>query len=96
MCVSLTPGRAQKLIKACQKLLQNACPMTIREVAKVLGLMTSSFPGVMFGPLHYRSLEMDKTNALQSKGNFEGKMSISQESITDVKSVVDNIPTRGL
>ncbi len=86
MCVSLTPERAQKLIEACQKLLQNACP-TIREVAQVLGMMTSSFPGVMFGPLHYRSLDMDKINALkQSKGNFEGKMSMSQESITEVKS----------
>jgi hypothetical protein len=29
--------------------------------------MTSSFPGVMFGPLHYRSLEMDKTNAFKQK-----------------------------
>jgi hypothetical protein len=92
MCVSLTPERAQKLIEACQKLLQNACP-TIREVAQVLGMMTSSFPGVMFGPLHYRSLDMDKTNALkQSKGNFEGKMSMSQESITEVKWWITSLP----
>jgi hypothetical protein len=36
---------------------------------------------------------MDKTNALkQSKGNFEGKMSISQESITDVKWWITSLP----
>jgi hypothetical protein len=59
----------------------------------VLGMMTSSFPGVMFGPLHYRSLDMDKTNALkQSKGNFEGKMSMSQESITEVKWWITSLP----
>lgn len=92
MCVSLTPERAQRLIDACQKLIKTVCP-TIREVAQVLGLMTSSFPGVMFGPLHYRSLEMDKTNALkQNKGNFEGKMSISHESMADVKWWITSIP----
>ena len=63
MWVSLTPERAQKLVEACCKLLNNPRP-TIREVAQVLGLMTPSFLGVMFGPLHYRSLQMDKTTAL--------------------------------
>ena len=85
MCVSLTPERAQRLIEACQKLTKTVCP-TIREVAQVLGLRTSSFSGVTFGPLQYRSLEMDKTNALkQNKGNFYGKVSISHESTADVK-----------
>ena len=59
MQVSLTQERALKLKEACVNLLATTSPC-IRTVAKVLGLMTSSFPGVMCGPLHYRVLEMEK------------------------------------
>ena len=71
MTVKLTPDRALKLKTAC----------LIRDVARLLGLMTSSFPGVMYGALHYRALEMDKTCALkQNKGNFDRPMTLSSVS----------------
>ena len=60
MQVSLTLERAFKLRNACENLLATASPC-IRDVAQVLGLMTSSFPGAIYGPLHHKSLEMDKT-----------------------------------
>ena len=64
MTVALTGEQAVKVKAACQQLLQEKA-ITIREVAKVLGLLTSSLPGVLYGPLHYRSIEMDKTQALK-------------------------------
>ena len=92
MWVSLTPERAQKLVKACCKQQNNPHP-TIREVPQVLGLMTSSFPGVIFGPLHYRSLEMDKANTLkENKGNFDKRMHMSHDSISDIKWWITSIP----
>ena len=63
MQVSPTPDKALKLKQAATDLLNCRNP-TIREVAKVLGLIVSSFPGVAYGPLHYRYLEQDKTAAL--------------------------------
>ena len=93
MQVSLTPERALKLKDACENLLAAASP-SIRDVAQVLGLMTSSFPGVMYGPLHHKFLEMDKTRALQlHKGNFDKNMNLSQEAITDLKWWVTALPT---
>ena len=66
MTVALTGGQAVKVKEACQQLLKE------KVLAKVLGLLTSSLPGVLYGPLHYRSLEMDKTQALKSnQGNFD-------------------------
>jgi len=53
MRVSLTPEKAVKVKLACQAILEHATP-SIRDAAKVLGLLTSSFPGVLLGPLHYR------------------------------------------
>ena len=69
MQVSLTPDRALKLKDACENLLAIVSP-SIRDVAQVLGLMTSSFPGVMYGPLHHKFLEMDKTRALKLHREF--------------------------
>ena len=93
MQVSLTPERALKLKEACENLLATASPC-IRNVAQVLGLMSSSFPGVMYGPLHHKFLEMNKTQALKiHHGNFDKNMSLSQEAITDLKWWVDALPT---
>ena len=63
MTVALTGEQAVKVKEACQQLLQEKS-ITIQEVAKVLGLLTSSLPVVLYGPLHDRSIEMDKTQAL--------------------------------
>ena len=62
-------------------MLLSPCPL-IREVAQVVGLLTSTFPGIMYGPLHYRWTEMDKTRALQKleiRGNFDKPMRLSTE-----------------
>jgi hypothetical protein len=32
----------------------------IRTVAQLLGSMTASFPGVMYGPLYFRQIELEK------------------------------------
>ena len=91
--MSLTPERALKLKNACENLLATASPC-IRDVAQVLGLMTSSFPGVMYGPLHHKFLEMDKTQALKiNKGNFDKNMSLSPEATTDLKWWVSELET---
>ena len=93
MKVTLTPERALKLKNACKNLLAAASPC-ITNVAQVLGLMASSFPGVMYGPLHHKFLEMDKTQALKiNKGSFDKNMSLSMEAITDLKWWVNELDT---
>ena len=67
MTVKLTPERVLKLKTACLENLEATTPH-IGDVARLLGLMTSSFPGVMYGALHYRALEMALKH---NKGNFE-------------------------
>ena len=59
---------------------------TLRYVAKVIGLMTSSLPRVKYGAAHYKYLEQDKTNALKiSKGWFDGMMILFPQSMSDVQ-----------
>ena len=46
---------------------------TFRQVAEVIGILVSNFPGAQYGPLHYRHLERDKYLALvANKGDYGG------------------------
>ena len=91
MTVKLTPERALKLKTARLENLE-ATTTLIRDVARLLGLMTSSFPGIMYGALHYRALEMEKTCALkQNKGNFDRLMTLSSEAKSDIQWWIDSI-----
>ena len=56
MTICLPPVKAATVQQACENLLNQDNP-TIREVARVIGLTVSSFPGVEFDELHLRYLE---------------------------------------
>jgi hypothetical protein len=87
MIVKLTPEKALALKSDCDLFLKK-CPgnFVIREVAQIIGKIVSCFPGVLHGPLYYRHLERGKTSALaKNKGNFDAKMTLSKESILELK-----------
>ena len=93
MKVFLTAEKTEKIILACQQLLKKSI-ISIREVAQVIGLLVSSLPAVQYGPLFYRSLEIDKNTALQqNNGNYEANMTLSSESISELRWWVTNLPT---
>ena len=76
---------------ACHALLTNPSP-AIRELARVVGKIVSSFPGVMYGPLYYRLLERDKILALQTIcWNFDKHMSLSLEAKSELSWWINNI-----
>ena len=85
MTVTLPREKALALQHVCQVLLNTALP-TIREVACVLGKMVSSFPGVKYGPLHYRHTEQDKIRALRNnQWNFDKRMSLSRRAKSELE-----------
>ncbi|XP_074629610.1 uncharacterized protein LOC141887255 [Acropora palmata] len=93
MTVQLTKSRKQKLKTACLTLV-NKEPCTIQSVAEVIGVIVSSFPGVEHGPLHYRSLERDKSHALrENKGNFGSSMILSPSSRAELNWWISNVDT---
>ena len=95
MTITLTGRKAQTLQIACKTLLEHPAP-TISEVARVIGKIVSSFPGVLYGPLHYRQLEHDKTTALQNnRWNFDKHMSLSPAARVEltwwISHVIDSV-----
>ena len=65
MTVSLTQDKKTKIKTLLSSLLENSCCVKIREVAKVIGHLISGLPGVKYGALYYRNLEMIKVAALK-------------------------------
>ena len=91
MTVSLTQEKAQRLSDACTELLNMASP-TIRSVAQVVGSMVAAFPGVQFGPLYYRQIELDRAQALKlNKWNYEAHMQLSQRAKDDLLWWIQNV-----
>lgn len=89
--IQLTDSKKNKTKDLCQHVL-SAKVLSIRQVAKLLGTLTSAFPGVKFGPLHYRSLERCKIAALKkAKGNFDANMLLSQLAAQDIQWWINNI-----
>ena len=64
MEITLTDTKKETLKTCCSKLLHKN-NQTIRYVAKVIDLITSSLPGEKYGAVQYKYLEQDKTNALK-------------------------------
>ena len=91
MTVRLTIEKKQKIKNACTA-LQERSKYTIREVASVLGLLVSSFPDVMYGPLYYRQLEREKSHAIKdNNGNYEAFMSLSPDAKAELQWWIKNI-----
>ena len=59
MIVTPTGEKVQRILSVCTTLLKTQMP-TIKQVAKVIGILVSNFPSAQYGPLHYRYLEPDK------------------------------------
>ena len=93
MTIRLPPAKTSYVKKACLD-LQNRTQFTIRELAHVIGLIVSSLPGVQFGELHYRQLEINKTSALASnKGNYDAIMQLTPFCKVELTWWIEHIET---
>lgn len=90
MEIHLTQEKITKLKNACLEILNTPKP-TLRSIARLLGLMTSNFPGVMYGPLHYRKLDMALTRGLGPQRDFEKHIDLHDEVLEDIQWWIKNL-----
>ena len=90
MRVTLPGNKSSDIKEACMDLYNDRKP-TIRKVAQVIGKIVATFPASQYGPLHYRSLEMEKITALKRKGPFDRPMYLSDKAKSELKWWIDNI-----
>ena len=91
LSISLPQGRIQKLTDFAKYLLCKESPF-IRKVARLIGLMISSFPASEKGKLFYRRIEIAQTEALSCCNNdFDSHMSIFGKARDQISWWADNI-----
>ncbi|CAC5367626.1 unnamed protein product [Mytilus coruscus] len=89
--IFLTDEKIDKIISLGKVLLKQKF-VTVRCLASFIGLVVHAFNAVSVGPLHYRNMERNKVEALNScNGDFDSEIFITEESKTEFIWWVNNI-----
>ena len=93
MTIYISAKRKIKILQNCSTLLITPT-QTIRMVVAVVGTIVAALPGVKYGALFYRHLEICKNQGLQQHaGNFDKPITLSPEAINDIHWWYNNINT---
>ena len=91
MQVTLPDDKISKVKLECSNLM-NASVITIRDLAKVIGILVSCFPAVLWGPLYYRNLDADKIEALRlNYGNFDALTVLGNKAKPELLWWINNV-----
>jgi len=91
MTVQLTLEKKQKYIQSCKELIQ-CQSVPIRTLAKVIGQLVSTFPGVKYGPLHYREMEKAKICSLQmNEQDYDAVVQINSDIKSELAWWIENL-----
>ena len=91
MHITLTLEKKEKLKDMCSTLLSEPV-ITINELSQIIGKLVSSFPGVEFGKLYYRQLEIEKNIALKANmGNYDASLSLTSRAQSELRWWVENV-----
>lgn len=91
MQIELTKEKRNLILEKAEKLkAKPTCK--IRELAQLIGILIAACPGVEYGFLYTKNLERNKYLALiQAKSNFDKRMEISPDSLSDIKWWIKSI-----
>ena len=78
MTLSLPKEKLLKVQNHCQEILENG-KVTVRELSKLIGRLSSTAIAVLPAPLHYRHLQHQQIQKLICHNSFEEKVEISVE-----------------
>ena len=76
MTVSLSLNKIHKIKELLQSTL-NKTFISVRQLASIIGTLVATFPGVAYGPLYYRELELLKINSLKQSKNYKRRILLS-------------------
>ena len=90
MTLALPRDKVRKVKKECQSVL-NYPQVTVRELAKLIGHLTSTIQAVFPGPLHFRHLQGDKNKSLAQFGSYDSLIQLSPYALEELVLWRDNL-----
>ena len=88
--LQLPAVKLEKIVSACKALLAKHQP-SVRDAAKVTGRLVSTLPAVNYLEMHYRSLELCRTQAWSGSLDYDKTLSLSSQARSDLQWVIENI-----
>ena len=90
LCLALPRDKIRGIRRECESLIAN--PMTtVRQLAHLIGRLSSSIQAVFPAPLYYRYLQQTKIQALRSGGHYESQVVLNQEAIKELQWRAENL-----
>ena len=83
MTLAVTDKKIKSLISQCKTLMESP-QNTIRQLARIIGIMTSMTPAVLPAPLRYRALQELKNTALDHHHSYFAQITLTQEAKQDL------------
>ena len=90
MLISLPQDKVERIIAKCQKLISDRV-VKVRNLAEIVGLLTSSMRAILPAPLHYRRLQMAQAKGLVHGQSYETKLTLPPETISELRWWIENI-----
>ena len=83
LCLALPRDKVRRIHRECECLTANPTT-TVRQLAHLLGRLSSSIQAVFPALLYYRYLQQAKIQALRSGGHYESQVVLNQEAIEEL------------
>ena len=90
LCLALPRDKVRGIRRECESLIANPTT-TVRQLAHLLGRLSSSIQAVFPAPLYYRYLQQAKIQALRSGGHYESRVVLNQEAIEELQWWAENL-----
>ena len=90
LCLALPRDKVRGIRRECESLIANPTT-TVRQLAHLLGRLSSSIQAVFPAPLYYRYLQQAKIQALRSGGHYESQVVLNQEAIEELQWWAENL-----
>lgn len=81
MTVSLEPKKIDQILSL---IVDIPSSITVRLLAKIIGILVATFPAVEYGPLYYRDLESLKIKSLHEFYDFDRIIQVSKDSYNEL------------
>ncbi len=91
MTVRLTEEKIDKILLLCQEVLRSKS-VSLRLLAKLIGKLVASEPGVEFAQLHYKPLEKFKEKHVKfHHGDYNAEVQLTSVCRTEIQWWIDNL-----
>ena len=94
LSLALPRDKIRNVRKECQALL-NLPLVTVRQLAKLLGHLTSTIQAVFPGPLHFRHLQNEKNRALVHSQTYDSATPLSPQAREELGAFCNEVSTGG-